>query len=85
MHQLKIEFDKFISEANSSQLPFELKRKIKELSLDFEYKSIREYGALLGRFNFGSGRRQRKQQEQVEELKHHIKGLPLFIKMNFDE
>ena len=83
MHQLKIEFDKFIESVRKSDLPSDLKNKINHLKLDFVYKARREYGDLLGRFNFGSDRRPRKQYEQVEELKYQIKGLPMFIKMNY--
>lgn len=83
MHQLKIEFDKFIKEVNDSDLPAELKNKIKDLKLDYVYKSRREYGDLLGRFNFGSNRRLSKLKKQVEDFKFHIKGLPMFIKLNY--
>ena len=84
MHNLKIEFDKFIELSNNSNLPIELKNKIKTLELNYEYKVRREYGPLLGRFNFGSRRRLYNQTKQVEELKFQIKGLPMFIKMNFE-
>jgi hypothetical protein len=84
MHHLKIEFDKFIKEADDSNLPSDLKNKIGELSLKFEYKERREYGDMLGRWNFGAKRRRLRQKNQVEELKYQIKGLPMFIKMNFE-
>ena len=84
MNHLKIEFDKFINEVNDSNLPVELRDKIGALELNFDYKSKREYDDLLGRFNFGSSRRKAKQKNQVEELKFHIKGIPMYIKMNFD-
>ena len=83
MQQLKIEFDRFIKDANDSDLPSELKNKIKILKLDYVYKSRREYGDLLGRFNFGSNRRHSKMLKQVEDFKFNIKGLPMFIKLNF--
>ncbi|MCH2231784.1 MAG: hypothetical protein MK105_15730 [Crocinitomicaceae bacterium] len=84
MHQLKIEFDKFIKEAYESDLPSELKNKIGKLSLKFEYKATREYGDMLGRWNFGAKKRRLRQENQVEELQYQIKGLPMFIKMNFE-
>lgn len=84
MHDLKIEFDKFIEETNNSDLPADLKSKISSLKLDFVYKGRREYGDLLGRFNFGARKRRALQRNQVEELKFQIKGLPMYIKMNFE-
>lgn len=83
MNQLKIELDKFIVDANSSDLPLELKCIINELKLDYVYKTRREYGDLLGRFNFGSNSKRIKLKRKVEDIKFQIKGLPMFIKMNF--
>ena len=83
IHQLKIELDRFISEANSSDLPTELKAKIKDLNLEYVYRASREYGDLLGRFNFGKQRRRRKLIDAVEAFKFRMKGMPLFIKMNY--
>lgn len=65
MHHLKIEFDTFISEAINSDLPIQLKNKIDELELNFEYKSRSEYGDLLNRLNLGSRRRELKQKNRV--------------------
>lgn len=83
IHQLKIELDRFISEAASSDLPIELKAKIKDLKLQYVYRTSREYGDLLGRFNLGKQRRQRKLMNAVEAFKFEIKGMSLFIKMNY--
>ena len=84
MHNLKIELDKFIERAKNSNLPVEIKDKIDSVKIDYEYKARREYGPLLARFNFGSRRRHYIQTKQVDELKYQIKGIPHFIKMNFD-
>lgn len=84
MHSLKIEFDAFIEQTNNSNLPIELKNKINALELDYTYQARREYGPLLGRFNFGSRRRRADQKQQIEEMKFQMKGLPMFMKMNFN-
>lgn len=83
IHQLKIEFDRFIQEAKTSDLPVELKNKIKDLKLDYVHRPRREYGALLGYWNLGKHRRQNNLKNMVEEFKFQIKGLPTYIKMNF--
>jgi hypothetical protein len=83
IHQLEIEIGRFIEEANNSDLPFPIKNKIADLKLDYKFNSNREYLELLGRFNFGKHRRQRKIKKMVEDLKFQIKGLPMFIKMNY--
>lgn len=83
IHQLKIEFDRFIEEANTSDLPLLLINKITDLKLDYVYRYNREYGDLLGRWNIGKHRRQRILKNMVEDFKFQIKGLPMFIKMNF--
>lgn len=83
IHQLKIEFERFIKKANQSDLPSELKNKLNDLKLEYTYNPRREYSALLGRFNFGSNRRRIKLLNQIDDFKFQIKGLPMFIKLNY--
>lgn len=83
IHQLKIELDKFLKEVNKSDLPLEIKTKIADLKLDYNFNSNREYLELLDRWNLGKYRRQRKLNKMVEDFKYQIKGLPMFIKMNY--
>ena len=42
MHQLKIEFDSFIENAQNSDLPESFKEKIDDLKLDYEFSVYRE-------------------------------------------
>lgn len=83
IHQLKIELDKFLKEANNSDLPLEIKTKIADLKLDYYFNENREYLELLGRWNLGKRKRQRKLKKMVEAFKYQINGLPMFIKMNY--
>lgn len=83
VYQLKVELERFKIEANNSDLPLPLKNKIAELKLAYNYNSNREYLELLGRFNLGKHKRQRKTKRMVEEFKYQIRGLPMFIKMNY--
>jgi hypothetical protein len=83
IHQLKIELDKFVAAARNSELPVELKAKIADLKLDYEFNAHREYLELLGRFNFGKHRRQRKINTSVKDFKQQIVGMPMYIKLNF--
>jgi hypothetical protein len=83
IHQLKIELDKFLKEAINSDLPLEIKTKIADLKLDYNFNGNREYLELLGRWNLGKHKRQRKLKKMVEDFKYQINGLPMFIKMNY--
>lgn len=83
IHQLKIELDKFLKEVMNSQLPLEIKAKIADLKLDYHFNGNREYLALLGHWNLGKHRRQRQLKKMVEDFKHKINGVPMYIKMNF--
>ena len=83
INQLKIEIDRFKIEAANSDLPLPLKNKIEALNLNYTFNQHRDYLELLGRFNFGKRRRQRKIKRMVEELKFQIQGVPMFIKMNY--
>lgn len=83
INQLKIELERFKIEATNSDLPLPLKSKIETLKLDFHYNSNRDYLELLGRFYLGKHTRHKKILSMVEELKYQIKGLPMFIKMNY--
>jgi hypothetical protein len=83
IHQLKIELDRFLIEASKSELPLELKSIIGELKLDYQFKGSREYLPLLGHFYFGRKRRERLLKRRVEEFNYQIKGLPMYLKMNY--
>lgn len=83
IHQLKIELDKFLQEVGNSELPWEIKTKIADLKLDYSFNGNREYLELLGSWNFGKHRRRRKLKKMVEDFKHQINGLPMFIKLNY--
>ncbi len=83
IHQLKIELDKFLKEVNKSDLPVEIKNKMANLKLEYEFNGKGEYVEILGRWNFGKNRRQRKLNKMVEDFKHQINGIPMFIKMNY--
>jgi hypothetical protein len=83
IYQLKIELSKFKEEAKNSNLPELIKNKIDDLNLNYEFNSNREYLEFLGRFNLGKYKRKNKIKKMVEDLKYQIKGLPIFIKMNY--
>lgn len=83
IHQLKIELDKFLKEASNSDLPLEIKTKIADLKIDYKFNGNREYLELLGRWNLGKHKRQRKLKKIVEDFKYKIYGIPMFIKMNY--
>lgn len=83
INQLKIEFDKFVEEVDNSELPLKIKTKITEIKLDYEFIAKREYLELLGYWNFGKNRRQRKLKKMVEYFKNQINESLMFIKMNF--
>ena len=83
MHQLKIEFDRFVDNVRNSDLPATLKNKVIDLNLDYVYSEYREFGNLLGYWNIGKYRKQRKLKNKVEEFKFHKKGMSMFIKMNY--
>jgi hypothetical protein len=83
IHQLKIEFDRFLQEAKTSKLPLELKNKISDLSLEYVYQPRREYGELLGYWNLGKHRRQRKMKETVKNFKNQIKDVSIYLKENY--
>ena len=83
INQLDIEFKRFIENVNNSDLPNEIKNKITNLKLDYTFNSNRDYLEILGHWNFGKHRRQRKLKRMVEEFKFQINGLPMFIQLNF--
>lgn len=83
IHQLKIELDRFLEEATTSDLPLEIKTKIANLKLDYTFNDFREYLPLLGGWDLGKHKRQRKLKKRVKDFKNQIKELPLFIRMNY--
>lgn len=83
IHQLKIELDRFRAEVMNSELPLELKTKIADLNITYQFKGYREYLPLLGSWNLGKHKHRRKLKKTVEDFKHTIDGLPMFIKMNY--
>lgn len=83
---LKIEFDRFIERVKKSNLPKDLKKKILDLELDYEYDPHQESKNLVHFALFGQGsqrRRERKLNDAVEALKFDIKGLPMYIQLNY--
>ena len=84
--QMKIEFDRFLKKVNESDLPTEIKNKITNLKLDYVYTSKRESLAFVGFLIFGRSAKYRREQilkNKVEDFRFQIKGLPMFIKMNY--
>lgn len=83
IHQLQIELGRFRAEVMNSELPSEIKTKIAALNITYQFKGYREYLPLLGSWNLGKHKRRRELKKTVEDFKHTIDGLPMFIKMNY--
>ena len=86
MTHLKIELDRFKERVTKSNLPKDLKVKIMALKLDYAYDKHRETKNLLGFAFLGrlaQIKRDQKLCSAVESLKHEIKGLPMFIQLNY--
>lgn len=85
MASIKIEFDRFIKTIEGSDLPSWLKMKIAELELDFTYTSRRDSDLpfeAIALMRWRKARRERKYTDQIQALKHQIKGIPMFIQLN---
>ena len=83
---LKIEFDRFINEALRSDLPEELNSKISELKLNYTFHTHRDEINLFIRLIFGrwfQRNREREHKEIIDKLKYQIKGIPMFIRLNY--
>ena len=83
IHQLKIEFDRFIQKAMTGNIPLELKNKINDLNLDYDYQPRREYGELLGYWNLGKHRRQKINKSKIEKFKNQLKEVSSYIRLNY--
>ena len=83
---MKIEFDRFILKALGSDLTAELHSQISKLTLKYEYHKRREDINFLTRLLIGRAavyQREREHKELIDQLKYQIKGIPMFIKMNY--
>ncbi|GAB5417306.1 MAG: hypothetical protein Crog4KO_28880 [Crocinitomicaceae bacterium] len=86
MANLKIEFDRFVIQALGSDLPSEIKVKITDLKLDYEYHPQRENINMIKRLVFGRAakyQREKEHKDAIEALKYDIKGIPMFIQLNY--
>lgn len=83
IHQLQIELDRFRAEVLNSDLPSDIKTKIADLNIHYQFKAYREYLPLLGTLNLGKHRRKRQLKKEVEAFKNSIDGLPMFVKMKY--
>lgn len=83
IHQLKIEFDRFLEKIVNSDLPSDLKTRITELNLDYTFNSNRDYFEFLGRWNPVKHRRKARLLKSVEDFKFEISALSNYIKLNF--
>lgn len=83
---LKIEFDRFIIQALGSDLPSEVISKISALELDYTYHPQRENINMIKRLTIGrmaQHQREKLHKNRIEALKYQIKGIPMFIQLNY--
>jgi len=75
IHQLKIEFDRFIERIDNSKLPKEIKNKVSSIKLNYNLNHNSEYIELLGRWDITKNIRRRKLKKKLIFFKNEIKDI----------